>query len=139
MTSRWRSLRFKSGFSVSQSSSTTPLISLRSVFGIDLGDAIHVESIDQSHVNVALERFVLRLGRVDFLGGSFFRGGGGGGGGGGGLAAGCGSRVFGAAPAAAAVRGGSARVTLRLSGLRLTSRTKGCRANPLQHRWISSL
>ena len=33
LTSRWRSLRLSSGFSVSQSCSTTPRISLRRVFG----------------------------------------------------------------------------------------------------------
>ena len=37
--------------------------------GVDLGDAIHVEPVDQAHVDMALERLVLLLGRVDFLGG----------------------------------------------------------------------
>ena len=41
--------------------------------GVDLGDAIHVEPVDQSHVDVALERLVLLLGGVDFLGASFLR------------------------------------------------------------------
>ena len=37
--------------------------------GVDLGDAIHVEPIDQSHMDMAFERLVLLLGGVDFLGG----------------------------------------------------------------------
>ncbi len=40
--------------------------------GVDLGDAVHVEPVDQPHVDVALERLVLLLGRVDFLGGPRF-------------------------------------------------------------------
>src|SRR5262249_54607345 len=35
-------------------------------FGIDLGDAIHVEPVDQARVDQALERLVFRESRVNF-------------------------------------------------------------------------
>ena len=64
--------------------------------GVDLGDAIHVEPIDESHMDVALERFVLGSGRVDFLGGVDLpgRSAAGGGAGGGSSAAAAGTEII---------------------------------------------
>ena len=69
LTSRWRSLRFSSGFSVSQRCSTIAADLVAQRLRVHLADPVHVEPVDQPHVDVPLERLVRLDRRVGLLGG----------------------------------------------------------------------
>ena len=68
LTSRCRSLRFKQRILgvAEMFDDSSDLVAKRD--GIDLGDPIHVEPVDESHVNVSLEGLVLLLGGVGLVG-----------------------------------------------------------------------